>query len=108
MLVTRFKLLGCDLAFAEVELIGSDLVVAEVADVTVRGAAGRPRGFWTRSISDPGLIPLLISRGVSFMAVQVHSQTLCSIDYPLGIVYQVTLSIRHHVRQPHKQYTVSV
>lgn len=47
--------------------------VAEVAEVTVRGtAAPRPRNtFYTRSISDPGLIPLLIASGVSFTALQV-------------------------------------
>ena len=47
--------------------------VAEVAEVTVRGtAAPRPRStFYTRSISDPGLIPLLIASGVSFTALQV-------------------------------------
>lgn len=94
LVLVEVELIGSELLFAEDKSIGCDLVFAEVADVTVRGAAGRPRGFWTRSISDPGLIPLLISRGVSFMAVQVHTQTLCSTDYPLEIVYQDTLSIR--------------
>ena len=49
------------------------LLHAEVAEVTVRGAAAaRPRkSFYTRSISDPGLIPLLIASGVSFGAIQV-------------------------------------
>ena len=46
---------------------------AEVAEVTVRGAAAaRPqKHFYTRSITDPGLIPLLIASGVSFGALQV-------------------------------------
>lgn len=52
---------------------------AEDADVMVRGAAARPRTFFTRAITDPGLIPLLIARGVSFRAVQVSS---CS---PVGL-----------------------
>lgn len=49
---------------------------SEVAEVTVRGtaaaaAAARPRKtFYTRTISDPGLIPLLIASGVSFTAIQ--------------------------------------
>ena len=72
-MLVEVELIGSDLRFVEDKSVGCDLVFAEVADVTVRGAAGRPRGFWTRSISDPGLIPLLISRGVSFMAVQVHT-----------------------------------
>ncbi|KAL0045972.1 hypothetical protein WJX82_010072 [Trebouxia sp. C0006] len=44
----------------------------EVAEVIVRGtSAPRPRKtFYTRSISDPGLIPLLIASGVSFTALQ--------------------------------------
>lgn len=39
----------------------------------VRGAAAsKPRkAFYTRSISDPGLIPLLIASGVTFGAIQV-------------------------------------
>lgn len=45
---------------------------SEVAEVIVRGtSAPRPRKtFYTRSISDPGLIPLLIASGVSFTALQ--------------------------------------
>ncbi|KAL0043414.1 hypothetical protein WJX79_004095 [Trebouxia sp. C0005] len=45
---------------------------SEVAEVIVRGTnAPRPRKtFYTRSISDPGLIPLLIASGVSFTALQ--------------------------------------
>lgn len=45
---------------------------SEVAEVIVRGAAAsKPRkAFYTRSISDPGLIPLLIASGVTFGAIQ--------------------------------------
>ncbi len=52
------------------------IVAAEVAEVIVRGtSAPRPRKtFYTRSISDPGLIPLLIASGVSFTALQVGMQ----------------------------------
>ncbi|DBA78662.1 TPA: hypothetical protein ACH3X1_008580 [Trebouxia sp. C0004] len=45
---------------------------SEVAEVVVRGTSAlQPRKtFYTRSISDPGLIPLLIASGVSFTALQ--------------------------------------
>lgn len=45
---------------------------SEVAEVILRGAAAsKPRkAFYTRSIADPGLIPLLIASGVTFGAIQ--------------------------------------
>ena len=57
------------------------IVAAEVAEVIVRGtSAPRPRKtFYTRSISDPGLIPLLIASGVSFTALQVDLHFLLEL-----------------------------
>jgi hypothetical protein len=59
-------------------LVSIHIVATEIAEVILRGTrAPRPRKtFYTRSISDPGLIPLLIASGVSFTALQVGLQLL--------------------------------
>ena len=56
----------------------------------MRGTAARqPRkAFFTRSISDPGLIPLLIASGVTFGAIQVRIN-LVGTD-PLSIPSVIT------------------
>ena len=68
---------------------------ADVAGVVLRDAAviKSHKAFYTRSISDPGLIPLLIASGVTFGAIQVNLYPQCSDCTPPSSLYSVMIFV---------------